>query len=79
MSNTPANHPTDNADLNAVLAQFVAANQALLGDNFVGAYRHGSFAVGDPDEASDVDFMIVVHREVADDQVADVEAMQSRV
>lgn len=75
-------HPTDNSDLNAVLAQFVAANQSLLADNFVGAYLHGSFAVGDPDEASDVDYMIVVHRDIADDQVdqvADVEAMQSRI
>ncbi len=74
--------PTDHTDLNAVLAQLVAANQALLADNFVGAYLHGSFAVGDPDEASDVDYMIVVQHEIVDDQVdqvADVEAMQSRV
>jgi len=50
-----------------------------MAGNFVGAYLHGSFAVGDPDEASDVDFMIVVHREIADDQVADIEAMHSQV
>ena len=67
-------HPTDNTDLNAVLAQLVTANQALLAGNFVGAYLHGSFAVGDPDEASDVDYMIVVRHEVADDQVQVVEA-----
>lgn len=79
MPTTVAIHPTFDADLNAVLTQLVTANQALLADNFVGAYLHGSFAVGDPDEASDVDFMIVVQREIADEQVADVEAMQSRL
>lgn len=72
-------NPTDHAELNAVLAQLVAANQALLAGNFVGAYLHGSFAVGDADLASDVDYMIVVQHVVADDQVADVEAMQARI
>lgn len=72
-------HPTDDSGLNAVLAELVAANQTLLAGNFVGAYLHGSFAVGDPDDASDVDYMIVVQHTIADDQVADVEAMQARV
>lgn len=72
-------HPTSYADLNAVLADLVAANEALLAGNFVGAYLHGSFAVGDPDEASDVDYMVVVEHEIADDRVADFEAMQARI
>ncbi len=38
----------------------VESVQAALGDNFVGAYLHGSFAVGDFDQHSDVDFIIVV-------------------
>lgn len=75
----PTAHPTKFADLNAVLANLVAANRTLLADNFVGAYLHGSFAVGDADEASDVDYMIVIEREIAADQVADVEAMQARI
>ncbi|MCC7020225.1 MAG: DUF4111 domain-containing protein [Ardenticatenales bacterium] len=72
-------HSTDCTDLNAILVQLVAANKTLLAGNFVGAYLHGSFAVGDPDEASDVDYMIVVERDIADDQVADIEAMQARL
>jgi predicted nucleotidyltransferase len=72
-------HPTPFADLNAVLDALVAANRALLAGNFVGAYLHGSFAVGDADEASDVDYMIVVDHEIAEDEVADFEALQARV
>lgn len=71
--------PTPYFDLNRMLADLVAANKALLADNFVGAYLHGSFAVGDPDEASDVDYMIVVEHEIAEDQVADLEAMQALI
>jgi hypothetical protein len=81
-SNQPSDlsmHPTNYAELNGVLAQLVVANQALLADNFVGAYLHGSFAVGDPDETSDVDYMIVVEHEIADDQVPEVEEMQVRM
>jgi hypothetical protein len=72
-------YPTVYPDLNAVLADLVAANRALLGDNFVGAYVHGSFAVGGADEASDVDYTIVVEHEIADDHVPDFEAMQTRI
>ena len=64
-SHTPAPEgATPFADLNGVLDQLVTRAQALLGDNFVGAYLHGSFAVGDADEASDVDFMIITARDV---------------
>jgi hypothetical protein len=71
--------PTRFADLNAVLDRLVAANMELLADDFVGAYLHGSFAVGDADEASDVDYMIVVHREIGEERVADFDALQAAV
>src|SRR5215467_9259215 len=62
-------HPTPYADLNTVLYDLVTSAQAILRDNFCGAYLQGSFAVGDADLHSDVDFVIVTHTEVTDDQL----------
>lgn len=65
-SHTPAPAgATPYADLNGVLHQLVTRAQAVLGDNFVGAYLQGSFAVGDADEQSDVDFLIVTNRDIS--------------
>ena len=51
--------PTPYADLNQVLLELINSVQVVLKDNFVGAYLQGSFAVGDFDRDSDVDFIIV--------------------
>jgi hypothetical protein len=51
--------PTPFAELNELLAEFVRRVRAILGDDFVGAYLTGSFALGDPDTASDCDFLVV--------------------
>jgi predicted nucleotidyltransferase len=53
-------NPTCFPYLNQLLADLTASVQAVLDDNFKGAYLHGSFAVGDADEDSDVDFLVVV-------------------
>ena len=66
----PARGPTPYADLNAVLAHLLAGAQAALGDNFVGAYLQGSFAVGDFTEYSDCDFIIVTTDDLTPDQLA---------
>lgn len=50
--------PTRFPDLNELLRELTARAAAILGDNFVGAYLQGSFAVGDADQHSDVDFLI---------------------
>jgi predicted nucleotidyltransferase len=71
-------NPTGFADLNAVLVELVTATQTILGDNFCGAYLQGSFAVGDADKYSDVDFVIVTNAEVSDDQVAALRALHAR-
>jgi hypothetical protein len=55
-------------ELDAVLAQLVAGLRATLGDNLVGVYLQGSFAVGDADEHSDVDFLVVIERELTEDE-----------
>jgi hypothetical protein len=59
----PGVRPTAYPELNAVLAELVDGARASLGATFCGAYLHGSFAAGDADEFSDVDFVIVTHDE----------------
>jgi predicted nucleotidyltransferase len=58
--------PTPYGDLNAVLAALVEAVRPILVDNLVGVYLQGSFAVGDFDEHSDVDFVVATREELDD-------------
>ncbi len=62
--------PTKFPELNDVLRELTDRAQAILGDNFVGAYLQGSFAVGDADMASDCDFLIPVRGPITDEQEA---------
>jgi predicted nucleotidyltransferase len=71
--------PTPYADLNAVIAELVSGAREILGENFCGAYLQGSFAVGDADEHSDVDFLVVVHDELTDAQQAALKALHERL
>ena len=66
-------------DLNAVLDALVTAVQRALGNTFIGAYLQGSFAVGDFDEHSDVDFIVVIHDELSHHQVEVLQALHGRV
>ena len=67
------------ADLNAVLGDFVESTQQILGDDFVGAYLQGSFALESADEESDVDFIVATAREVSDAQRNALQAMHQRL
>ncbi len=71
--------PTAHPDLNAVLGELVNGARAVLGDNFCGAYLVGSFATGDADEFSDVDFVIVSHEELTADQQHGLQLMHRRL
>jgi hypothetical protein len=71
--------PTPYPELNAVLRELVSSIQAILGDNFAGAYLQGSFAVGDFDQHSDVDFIIVTQAELSSDQVDALQDMHARL
>jgi len=71
--------PTPYPELNAVLRELAASVQAILGDTFVAACLQGSFAVGDFDLHSDVDFIIVVAHELSDVQVQALQAMHERI
>lgn len=69
--------PTPFDELNAVLAEFVRALSALLGDSLIGAYLQGSFAVGDFDERSDVDFMIVTRKDITESNLPALQALHA--
>lgn len=71
--------PTPYAALNAVLAHFVEHVRQLLAANFVGAYLQGSFALGDFDDKSVVDFLIVVERDIADAEVPALNALHTAI
>ena len=69
--------PTPYPELNSVLGVLVDSAHDILGTNFVGAYLQGSFAVGDFDLHSDVDFIIVIAEELSDNQVDALQVMHS--
>ena len=71
--------PTSDPDLNAVLDEFVRSVQDILKENFVSAYLQGSFAVGDWDLDSDVDFTVVVEKEIAEVELQELQAMHARL
>jgi len=71
--------PTPYADLNDLLDRFVRGAQTALGENFCGAYLQGSFAVGDADEYSDVDFIVLTTDEITDDQQTALQEMHARM
>ncbi|MBI5965157.1 MAG: DUF4111 domain-containing protein [Chloroflexi bacterium] len=71
--------PTPYSDLNRVLHNLVESAKKILGSNFVGAYLQGSFAIGDFDLHSDVDFIIVVEAEPSDDQIQSLQIMHERI
>jgi len=74
-----ARQPTPLADLNAVLAHLVDGVRARLGDNFVGAYLQGSFAVGDATEYSDCDFIVVTARDIAPEGLPALQALHAEI
>jgi hypothetical protein len=71
--------PTPYADLNGVLREFVTRARGVLGENFVGAYLQGSFAVGDFDRHSDVDFLVICHDHVPDDRLPLLQARHKEI
>lgn len=72
-------YPTAYPELNAVLDELTIGAQAVLGDNLLGVYLQGSFALGDADEHSDVDFLVATREEVADAVVPALQALHERI
>lgn len=71
--------PTPFPALNAVLAAFVDGVVELLGANVAGVYLQGSFALGDGDEASDVDFVVITWEDVAEADRPRLDALHGRL
>jgi len=59
-----ARPPTVFPELNELLGELVARVESILGDNFIGAYLTGSFALGAADLHSDCDFLVVTEDRV---------------
>jgi predicted nucleotidyltransferase len=76
---TPPRQPTQFAELNDVLADLTERAGHILGENFVGAYLQGSFAVGDADLHSDCDFLIPVHGPITTEQEAGLRALHDEI
>lgn len=71
--------PTRYPELNALLSDLARRLDDILGDNLVGVYLCGSFAVGDADTHSDCDFLAVVHRPLGRVQERRVRALHSEI
>lgn len=51
-------------DLDRVLAELLSGARDALGESLIGAYLQGSFALGDGDDYSDCDFVVVMRDDV---------------
>ena len=71
--------PTPDPALNDVLRELVTSVQAILGDNFIATYLQGSFAAGDWDIFSDVDFLIAINHEVSESHLTALQSMHARI
>ena len=67
------------ASLNRLLTHLVEGVRTTLGRNFCGAYLQGSFAVGDADEHSDVDFIVVTNDDVTPEQRVELQGLHQRL
>jgi hypothetical protein len=74
-----SSQPTPYADLNLVLRELVTKVRNVLRDNFIGAYLQGSFAVGDFDVYSDVDFLILIKEDISGDQLPPLQTLHADI
>jgi len=72
---TPSTYP----ELNDVLQELISSLKAILEEEFLGAYLQGSFALGDYDRHSDVDFVIVTESELTDNHVLPLQVMHAHI
>src|ERR1700693_1997491 len=71
--------PTPYVELDAVLHELVASIRQAVGNDFIGAYLQGSFAVGDFDEHSHPDFVVAIRNEFSEAQVAELQRVHERI
>jgi Domain of unknown function (DUF4111)/Polymerase beta, Nucleotidyltransferase len=66
-------------ELNNVLLELIQSIKQILDSQLLAAYLQGSFALGDWDSHSDVDFLIVLKDELPEDLLPDLQAMHARI
>lgn len=66
-------------ELNEVLTDLVSSLRGVLGEAVVGVYLQGSFAVGDFDENSDLDFIVILSRDLLNEEVSVLNQMHTRI
>jgi predicted nucleotidyltransferase len=66
-------------ELNDVLLELIESAKQILGSQLLSAYLQGSFALGDWDSHSDVDFLIVLQDELPIDLLPRLQAMHQRI
>ena len=79
MENRCRRLPTPYPELNQVLGELISRLELILGDTFTGAYLQGSFALGDFDQHSDVDFIVVIKEQLSATRVEALQEMHDRV
>jgi len=65
--------PTPYLELNEVLEELVSRLKEVLGTKLIGVYLQGSFALGDFDEHSDLDFIVVLKSGLSSREVEDLQ------
>lgn len=71
--------PTPYPELNNILHGLVDSAKEILNKNLVGIYLQESFAVGDFDIHSDVDFIIVTAEVITNEQLQKLQIMHKRI
>ncbi len=70
---------TPYADLDEVLAELLGQWRRILGEDFVGAYVQGSFALGSGDQHSDCDWLVATRGSLTDPQLAELRALHDEI
>ena len=70
---------TDYPELDTVFYELAESYKEALGVNFVGLYIQGSLAVGDFDMTSDVDFEVIINRELTSEELDKIQKVHTRV
>jgi hypothetical protein len=72
-------NPTPYPALNGLLLELVSNAKAILGDKIAGAYLQGSLAIGDFDEHSDIDFLVVIEDQITESELSALQSLHARI
>ena len=76
---TSADAITPYADLDELLVELIERWQRILGDDLVGAYLQGSFALGGGDQHSDCDWLVATRDGLTEEQVGDLRGLHDEI